>query len=182
MVTGKRPHGAPGWLLGPAGAGPLSKGLTTSRDEIQMVAGTEKGQIESDDDRLCPWCASRVRANAFVCPKCGTELSDRVDIRPGRGGPNVKAPGAFHGEPVPSFGVRFWGRTLDSLMVGIPVALLVRLILGHGTRGLLVTALISPRGVWPTRSPSSQIRVPTQSLEGWWWSPTSSSVLSSFPP
>jgi uncharacterized RDD family membrane protein YckC len=28
-------------------------------------------------------------------------------------------------------------------MVGIPVALLVRLILGHGTRGLLVTALIS---------------------------------------
>jgi uncharacterized RDD family membrane protein YckC len=44
---------------------------------------------------------------------------------------------------VPRFGARLWGRTLDSLVVSLPIGLLVRFTLGHGVRGTLVALLTS---------------------------------------
>jgi len=96
---------------------------------------------EAQGPRTCAWCAAKVTPDLLMCPNCGTELSGLVEVRPGRRGPRARARPSFDGRALPDLGARWWGRVVDSLIVGLPAGLLVRVVV-HGRARVAAGAIL----------------------------------------
>lgn len=73
----------------------------------------------------CSWCAKQIPALAKICPACGTALSDAVAVRQSLRGPRIRErpTATVAGKVVADLGARWWGGTLDSLLIGLPLVL-----------------------------------------------------------
>jgi uncharacterized RDD family membrane protein YckC len=91
-------------------------------------------------EKSCGWCGRTISGDELVCPLCGTEVSDRVSVVPGRHGPRVRERQMYRDYLLPDLTTRFLGRLIDSL-VGVPYAVLDLFVFHDSRIGILLGAL-----------------------------------------